>query len=41
MYRHIVEISDNIYIIKDGHIKLIQDLIKLETYRYLSLETLE
>ena len=31
MYRHIIDISDNIYLIKNGHTKLIKDLKELET----------
>jgi ABC-type multidrug transport system ATPase subunit len=41
MYRHIIDVSDNIYLIKNGHTKLIKDLKELETYRYLSLGSLE
>ena len=41
MYRHIVDISDNIYLIKDGHTKLIKDVKELEFYKYLSLGTVE
>lgn len=41
MYRHIVNVSDDIYLIKNGHTKLIKDLKELEFYKYLSLGTLE
>lgn len=40
MYRHIIDISDTIYLIKDGHTKLINDLKELEDYKYLSPNTL-
>lgn len=40
MYRHIVDISDNIYLIKNGHTKLIKDVKELEVYKYLSEGTL-
>lgn len=40
MYRHIVDVSDNIYLIKSGHTKLIKDLKELEVYKYLSKGTL-
>lgn len=36
MYRHIIDISNNIYLIKNGHIKLINDLKELEDYKYLN-----
>lgn len=41
MYRHIVDVSDNMYLIKNGHTKLIKDLKELEVYKYLSEGTLE
>lgn len=40
MYRDIIETSDNLYLIKDGHSKLIMDLKTLEDYKYLSENTL-
>lgn len=36
LYRDIIETSDNLYLIKDGHSKLITDLKMLENYKYLS-----
>jgi len=36
MYRHIIDISDTIYLIKNGATKLINDLTELEDYKYLS-----
>lgn len=41
MYRHIIDTSDNIYLIKGGHTKLINDLTELEDYKYLSLGALD
>ncbi|MCF7568465.1 ABC transporter ATP-binding protein [Sabulilitoribacter arenilitoris] len=40
MYRHIIDTSDNIYLIKGGHTKLINDLTELEDYKYLSSGTI-
>ncbi|WP_308993053.1 ABC transporter ATP-binding protein [Mariniflexile litorale] len=40
MYNHIVDISDSIYLIKNGCTKLINDLKELEDYKYLSAGTL-
>ncbi|MEC3907532.1 ATP-binding cassette domain-containing protein [Tamlana sp. 2201CG12-4] len=37
MYQHIVDMSDDLYLIKGGHSKLIKDLKELETYKYLSM----
>ncbi|WOD42304.1 ABC transporter ATP-binding protein [Hwangdonia lutea] len=36
LYRHIIDTSDNIYLIKNGHTKLINNLTELEDYNYLS-----
>ena len=36
MYRHIIDTSDNIYLLKNGCTKLINNLKELEDYRYLS-----
>ena len=36
LYRDIIETSDNLYLIKDGHSKLITDVNMLEDYKYLS-----
>lgn len=41
MYQHIIDTSDDIYLIKDGHTKLIKNLTELEDYKYLSLGALE
>ncbi len=40
MYRHIVDISDHIYLLKNGCTKLINDLNELEDYKYLNEGTL-
>lgn len=40
MYRHIIDMSDNLYLIKSGHTKLIKDLKTLEDYNYLSIGSL-
>lgn len=40
MYRHIVGISDTIYLIKKGSSKLVSGLKELEDYKYLSLGTI-
>ncbi len=36
MYRHIIDISDAIYLIKNGSTKLINNIKELEDYKYLS-----
>lgn len=41
MYRHIVELSDTIYLIKNGSTKLINDIKELEYYNYLRSGTLD
>jgi len=41
MYKHIIEVTDNIYLLKDGHTKLIDDLKDLEFFKYLSIGSLE
>ena len=41
MYRHIVEISDTIYLLKNGSTKLINNLKELEDYKYLSIGALD
>jgi len=41
MYNHIVDVSDEIYLIKGGCTKLIKNLKELEDYKYLSLGTVE
>ncbi|TYB79527.1 ATP-binding cassette domain-containing protein [Bizionia myxarmorum] len=40
LFRDIIETSDNLYLIKDGHSKLITDLKILEDYKYISENTL-
>ena len=40
MYNHIVDVSDSIYLLKNGCTKLINDLKELEDYKYLSEGTL-
>ena len=41
MYSHIIDTSDDIYLIKGGHTKLISNLTELEDYKYLSLGTID
>jgi ABC-type cobalamin/Fe3+-siderophores transport system ATPase subunit len=36
MYLHIIDVSDDIYLLKNGTTKLIKNLIELEDYKYLS-----
>lgn len=36
MYRDVIEISDTIYLLKDGHTKLIDTISDLKQYNYLS-----
>ncbi|WP_431135722.1 ATP-binding cassette domain-containing protein [Psychroserpens mesophilus] len=36
MYKPIIELADDIYLLKDGHTKLINDLRDLEFFKYLS-----
>lgn len=39
-YRNIIESSDNIYLLKNGATKLIEDILELEDYKYLSIGSL-
>lgn len=41
MYQHIIDISDAIYLIKNGSTKLINNLKELEDYKYLSVGGLD
>ncbi|WP_111308259.1 ATP-binding cassette domain-containing protein [Confluentibacter sediminis] len=41
MYRHIISISDTMYLIKNGSTKLIENLKALEDYSYLSIGALD
>ncbi|MDO5969899.1 ABC transporter ATP-binding protein [Flavivirga aquimarina] len=41
MYRHLISVSDTIYLLKNGSTKLINDLKELEDYKYLSIGTLD
>ena len=41
MYRHIIDCSDTIYLLKNGTTKLIKELTELEDYRYLSEGSLD
>lgn len=36
MYQHIIDVSDTIYLIKNGSTQLISNLKELESYKYLS-----
>ncbi|MCX7551946.1 ABC transporter ATP-binding protein [Xanthomarina sp. F2636L] len=40
LYRDIIETSDRLYLIKDGHSNLITDLKTLEDFKYISQNTL-
>jgi len=40
LYRHIIDVSDDLYLIQDGHSKLIKNTKALEDYKYLSLGTI-
>jgi len=41
MYRHIVDMSDTVYLLKNGNTKLINDFKELEDYKYLSIGSLD
>ncbi|MEP1489148.1 MAG: ABC transporter ATP-binding protein [Algibacter sp.] len=41
MYRHIIDSSDVIYLLKNGCSKLIDDIKELEDYKYLNVGTLK
>ncbi|MFL1013284.1 hypothetical protein [Flavisericum labens] len=41
MYRHIIGISDNIYLLKNGSSKKVNDLKELEDYKYVSFGTFD
>lgn len=41
LYRHITELADDIYLLKDGHTKHIKNLEDLEFFKYLSISSLE
>ncbi|MBE9489539.1 MAG: ABC transporter ATP-binding protein [Bacteroidetes bacterium] len=40
MYRHIIDISDDIYLLKNGCTKLIDNILELEDYKYLSVDSI-
>ncbi len=40
MFRHIIDTSDNIYLLKNGCTKLIKNINELEDYKYLSIGSL-
>ena len=40
MYQHIIDVSDAIYLLKNGTSKLIENLTELEDYKYLSIGSL-
>jgi len=40
MYKHIIDNSDTLYLLENGHTKLISDLKELEDYKYLSYGTI-
>jgi ABC-type lipopolysaccharide export system ATPase subunit len=39
LYNHIIDVSDCLYLLKDGHSKHIKDTRELEDYKYLSIGT--
>lgn len=41
MYRHIIDVSEDIYLINNGHTKLINNLKELEDYKYLNIGALD
>ncbi|GGK17823.1 ABC transporter ATP-binding protein [Yeosuana aromativorans] len=41
LYRHIISVSDTIYLLKNGCSKLINNLKELEDYKYLSINSLD
>jgi len=41
MYQHIVDVSDSIYLLKNGWSKLINNLKELEDYKYLSMGSID
>ncbi|MGB1308873.1 MAG: ATP-binding cassette domain-containing protein [Oceanihabitans sp.] len=41
MYQHVIELADSIYLLKDGHSKLINDLKDLEFYNYLNIGSMD
>ena len=41
MYRHIIALSDRIYLLKNGSTKLIENIKELEDYKYLSEGSLD
>ncbi len=41
MYRHIIDNSDSIYLLKNGCSKLIDNITELEDYQYLSVGKLD
>jgi len=40
MYRHIIDVSDEIYLLKNGCTKLIKNILELEDYKYLSIDSI-
>jgi ABC-type multidrug transport system ATPase subunit len=40
LYNHIIDVSDCLYLLKDGHSKRLKDTKELEDYKYLSIGTL-
>jgi len=41
MYKHIIDVSNSIYLIKNGSSKLIENLKELEDYNYLNIGSLD
>lgn len=40
LFHHVLDLADDLYFLKDGHIQLIKDPLELEDYNYLSPGTL-
>lgn len=40
LYNHIIDVSDCLYLLKDGHSKRLKDTKELEDYKYISIGTL-
>ncbi|WP_299226596.1 ABC transporter ATP-binding protein [uncultured Psychroserpens sp.] len=41
IYKHVINIADKIYLLNDGHSKLISDLKELEFYNYINIGSLD
>lgn len=41
MFHHVIDLADDLYFLKNGHIQLIKDPLELEDFKYLSPGTLD